>query len=426
MGRWLKKATKFIDKVADQTGIGNSSGSGVSGSSLGQQLVQAVSDVDYGQAVTKLKGIAQRTETAARETREICVSTATKRQDMIAFADEIMSTLQKLPQADGGGASSLLDTIKELTDGEKVLAAKELASGLDTAAKSCVTKSIEMIDAMDEGVDSLPQVLQDMIEKEDDKVDDKDQIDVNLLKDVEQDLVDVKICITSIQSLNLVTGLQVGLQAFTQLSEKAKRSRSLFDQVSDYAGNIIDITKAFHKLQINSVVSKAKQLLHCLRMTDIMKQLAQAAGRLLEMIIELFQHLAERISKLWAALAFAKDCMQDCLVHVKEAQEFCAAAKEKSINLLNKSMAIKGELDSVGDINMKSIQSVRQLASGGDIQEAIDMAKNMDDLVLDCSSKTTDMVDRVGKGLRISPRFSPRALNPVRLANKSRTQSLLM
>lgn len=328
---------------------------------------------------------------------------------MIDFADEILSTLKSLP----GNDASILDTIRELTDGEKVLAAKEVASGLDVAAQDCVKKSIEMIDAMDEGVDSLPQMLQDMIEKEHDEDADKDDdIDTSIIQDVENDLDDVKSCITSIQSLNLVTGLKVGVQAFGQLAEKAKRSRSLFDKVSDFASDIVDITKAFHDMAVKDVVSKSKELLKCLRLTDVMRQLAQAAGKLIQMIIELFQSLAERISKLWAALAFAKDCMQDCLEHVKEARQLCVDAKDRSLGLIEKSMAIKHQLDSVGDINMKSIQSVRELSSGGEIQQAIDLARNMDELVLECSGKTTVMVDRVVEGFSNIPDILTEGIEP--------------
>lgn len=372
-----------------------------------QDRIEDFTQGDYGQALETVKGIASRTETAAKETMDICSSTQTKREQMIHFADEILSTLKSF----SGQDASILDTIKELTDGKKVLAAKELASGLDVAAQECVKKSIEMIDAMDQGVDSLPQILQDMIEK-DDGQDDEDDLDLSLIQDVERDLVDVKTCITSIQSLNLVTGLKVGVEAFRQLADKAKRSRSLFDKVSDFAGQIVGITKAYHVMQVRDIVSKSKQLLRCLRLTDVMRKLAEAAGKLIQTLINLFQVLAERISKLWAALAFAKDCMMDCLGHVKEARQLCINAKDRSRNLLEKSMAIKDQLDSVRDINMKSINTVRQLALGGDIQEAIDFATSMDDLVLECSGKTTAMVDRVVEGFSNIPDILTEGIEP--------------
>jgi hypothetical protein len=394
MGRFLKRLGKFVDKVADKLP-----------DNVTEQIAAVTSQADYGEAVNQLKSIAQRTETAARDTMEICTSTQTKRQQMIDFADEIMSTLKSMPGQD----ASILDVIKDLTDGDKIMAAKELASGLDVAAISCVENSIEMIDAMDDGVDRLPQVVQNMIEQEDD---DDDEIDLSLLDDVEKDLADVKTCITSIHSLNLVTGLKVGLQAFTQLSDKAKRSRSLFDAVHGFASDIADVTTAFHELQVTDVISKSKDLLRCLRMTDVMRQLAEAAGKLVEMLVDLFQALSERISKLWSALAFAKDCMQDCLVHVKEARQLCTDAKDRSMNLISKSIAIKDQLDSVGDINLKSIQTVRKLSSGGEIQEAIDLATNMDDLVLECSSKTTAMVDRVVEGFRNIPDILTEGIEP--------------
>uniref|UniRef100_A0A7S3L528 Uncharacterized protein n=1 Tax=Amphora coffeiformis TaxID=265554 RepID=A0A7S3L528_9STRA len=401
MGRWLKKAARFVDKVAEK--LPDEVGDKI------QSKLSALTNIDCGEAMEKVKSIAGRTETAAKETMEICESTQTKREQMISFADEILSTLKSLPGQD----AFILDTIKELTDGEKVLAAKELASGLDVAAQECVKKSIEMIDTMDEGVDSLPQMLQDMIEKEhDEDDDDDDDIDTSIIKDVEKDLEDVKTCIKSIQTLNLVTGLQVGVQAFTQLADKAKRSRSLFDKVGDFASDIVDITKSFHEMNVKDVVMKSKELLKCLRLTDVMRQLAQAAGKLINVLIDLFQSLAERISKLWAALAFAKDCMQDCLEHVKEARQLCVDAKDRSLGLLHKSMAIKDQLDSIGDINMKTIQSVRELSSGGEIQEAIDLAKNMDDLVLDCTGKTTAMVDRVVEGFSNIPDILTEGIEP--------------
>jgi uncharacterized protein YjbJ (UPF0337 family) len=400
MGRWLRKAAKLVDDVADKLP-----------DQIGDKL-EALSGVDCGQAMGQLKDIAQRTETAARETMEICSSTHTKREQMIAFADDILSTMKKLPDGD----ASVLDTIQDLTDGDKVLAAKELATGLDVAAKSCVEKSMEMMNAMEEGVDKLPQMLQDMIEKNDDGDDDLD--DINLIKDVEKDLDDVQTCIKSIQSLNLVTGLKVGVQAFSQLAEKAKRSRSLFDKVSDFASDIVDITKSFRNFQVQDVVPKSRQLIRCLRMTDVMKQLAQAAGRLMEILINLFQHMAERISKLWAALAFAKDCMQDCLTHVKDVRQICTDAKDKSMNLLTKSRGIRDQLNSIGDINMKSLQSVRELASGGEIQEAINLARNMDDMVLECSSKSVAMVDRVVEGFRNMPDILTEGIEPATAGKK--------
>jgi uncharacterized protein YukE len=394
MGRWLRKAAKLVDNVADKLP-----------DQVGDRL-EALTDMDFGESVGQLKDIAQRTEKAARETMEICSNTQKKREQMIAFADEILSTLKKLPDGD----ASVLDTIKDLTEGEKVLAAKELATGLDVAAKSCVDKSIEMINAMDEGVDKLPQLLQDVIERNDDGDDDLDE--VNLIKDIEKDVDDVKTCIKSILSLNLVNGLKVGVRAFTQLAEKAKRSRSLFDKVSDFSSDIVDITTAFHKLQVQDVVPKSRQLIRCLRMTDVMQHLAQAAGRLMEILIDLFQHMAERISKLWSALAFAKDCIQDCLIHVKEVRQLCTDAKDQSMSLLTKSHAIRDQLDAVGDVNMKSMQSVRALSSGGEIQETINLAKTMGTMVLACGSKSVAMVDRVVEGFRNMPDILTEGIEP--------------
>ena len=143
-----------------------------------------------------------------------------------------------------------------------------------------------------------------------------------------------------------------------------------------------------------------------------MRQLAQVAGKLVQALIELFQSLAERISALWAALAFAKDCMEHCVEYINKARALCGTAKDRSLALIEESRDIKDTLAAVGDINMSSSRAVQELTSGGKIQNAIDLAKSMDDLVLECSAKTTSMVDRVGEGFASIPEILTQGMEP--------------
>jgi len=392
MPRWLKKVGKLANKASDSIV-----------DRVKEKVEENLEGVDLGPAVQKLQAVGSKCQVTARETVEICDSANEKRQQMIDFATEIQSTLSSLQDQEQD--ASILETIKELTDGDKVKAAMELAQGLDVAALSCVDKSIEMIDTMEDGMDSLPEMMQKAIEKaaESSEQDDDEEEDEDLLKTLDRDIEDVKTCIVSIQKLNLVTGLKVGLQAFTNLADKAKRSRSMFDSIRGFACDVEEITQAFTNMDVMSVASKSKDLLRCIHMTDVMRQLAEGAGKLIKVIIDLFKATADRISALWAALAFAKDCMSDCVIHVTEARSLCVDARDKSTSLIDKSRSVKDQLETVGEVNMKSIGAVRELSEGGEIREAIELARNMDGFVLECTAKVVSMVDRVTEGFRNIP-----------------------
>jgi hypothetical protein len=174
-----------------------------------------------------------------------------------------------------------------------------------------------------------------------------------------------------------------------------------------------EITGAFNEMNVRSVVSKAKDLLRCIRMGDVMRKLAEAAGKLVKILIELFKATSERISTLWGALAFAKDCMADCMAHVTEAMQLIVDARDKSTSLIERSVAIKDQLEEVGEVNMKSVSTMRELSDGEEIKEAIALARSMDDLVMACTGKIVSMVDRVTEGFKNLPDILTDGINVV-------------
>lgn len=406
MPRWLQKVGRFAERIADKVKeevteeVSERIGSATGGS------------CDLGATASGLMAKGAQCAAISRETIAICDATATKRQQMMDFGAEIQATLSKFggKMSDGESSSSvdasILETVKELTSGDNIKAAMELAQGLDVAALQCVEKSIQMINLMEEGMDCLPQYIQNMIEGQAaaSEGDDKDDDVGAILKGLDRDMDDVKTCIDSIQQMNLVTALTVGLQAFQQLTEKAQRSRTLFDSVRSFAVDVQEIATAFEGMNPAVVASKSGDMLRCLRLSESMRLVAEGAGKLIKSIIQLFQTTADRISVLWAALAFAKDCMMDCMVHVNEAKQLCLDAKTKSLSLVDKSLSVKSQLEAVGQVNMESINAVRSLSQeNGDMHQAIELANNMDNLILECSGKVVAMVDRVSEGFRNLP-----------------------
>ena len=62
---------------------------------------------------------------------------------------------------------------------------------------------------------------------------------------------------------------------------------------------------------IGKIRDLVKDIWRCLRLSDLIKAFAQAVGKLIKWIISLFQKVSDKLSKIWGALAKAKDCMAD-------------------------------------------------------------------------------------------------------------------
>jgi hypothetical protein len=395
-GRWLKKVAKRVkNRVEDVKELVQGEGS------LAEKLTEAVSGVDLGPSVRAMQKRGQECNQVARETMELCETTKTKSDQMVAFGSEIQSTLQSF------GSSSMdasaLETIRDLTDGEKLAQAMELAKDMDVIALGCADKSVQMIDIMEDAMDDLPDALEKLIDQAADQQDDEDDEVLLSLDSLDKDIEDVKSCIDSIQHLNIATALQLGLQAFEQLSSKAQQSRAMFESIQGFSKTVQDITNDFQNMDIISLSSKLKDILRCIRLSEVMRAFAEGTKKIMQVIIDLFKATSDRISTLWAALAFAKDCMADCVEHVVQAKALVLDAHTKSRSLLEKSESVMGQLKSVGTINPKTFGAVRELTQGDEIPDAIALARTMDDLIVECTAKVSSMVDRVSEGFQNLP-----------------------
>lgn len=380
--------------------------------SVMQQVSQEVSETlseaasgDWGPTVEKLVTAGKECEQSARATIDVCNATNDKREKMIAFGRDIEATLQGMKKG-GGAHASILETIKQMTDGNKIQAAKELAKGLDTAALDCVEKSVHMIGMIEDGMDSLPPVVHNAIDRfaaSQPDVTAKERSVNDLLTGMETEVQDIKKCVAAIENLNLATALKVGAHAFTQLTTSSKQAHVLFETIKEFAGDVQNVSRGITDFSISELTAKAKDLLEILRLTACMRKVSEGAGKLVKTIIHLFEVTSQRISTLWSALAFAKKCLEDSLSHILDARKFCTDACDKSINLIEKSTTVTQRLHSVQQIDAEAMNAVRELVQGNDIQDAIQLSQNMTELVLNCSEKVTNMVDRVTEGFHKIP-----------------------
>jgi phage-related protein len=218
----------------------------------------------------------------AAETVELSVSTKTKCQNVIDFAQDVKATLTGIgPKL----APSTYTTIMEYHD--KMTETMTLAREMDDMAQECVNKSSEMTQAMQRGVDSLPKATKS--EMEDDK-DSEDENDVKLL-DVDKDIEELEKCTSSLQNTNLFSAASSGTRAFQGLANKGELCKTMFERVEELSASIARITQAFMQqsccAQMTAVLSEAKNMLRCIRLSTLMQKIAEAARRLIQAIFNL-------------------------------------------------------------------------------------------------------------------------------------------
>jgi len=258
---------------------------------------------------------------------------------------------------------------------------------------------------MEDTMDKLPAPLQQAIDKAIQAKGGAISVEdpSSQLTTLDRDIADVQECLKAIQELNLFTAVKVGVQALEQFSLKAKVSRDMFDSISGYSQNVSVITEAFSNLDVVTIVHKVKDIWKCLKLSGLMKTLAEGLGKLINLVIDLFEATSSKVAGLWKALAFAKDCMKDCVDHAKQARALCENAASKSSTLMERSIFIKDQLEDMGELNAGSISAFRKLSDGEEINTAIAIATEMDDIVLQCTNTAVAMVDRVREGFANLP-----------------------
>ncbi|CAB9527464.1 expressed unknown protein [Seminavis robusta] len=343
----------------------------------------------------------------AVETSELCETTQQRGNDMIEFGSEITETLH--------GFSTKMDvetleTIKDLMDGDRLRESMQLAKDMDDIALSCVDKSVRMMEIMEETMDTVPPPIQKMINKmagnDDAEAIQEKERSMEILSTLDQDLDDVKFCIDALMHLNIATALKVGTQACENLYAKATLSRQMFNTIRGFSDEVSSYTEAIDEGDVGDMIklaAKMKDMWHCLKLAGFMRQLAEGAAKVINVMIDLFKAMSDRLSTLWAALAFAKDCMTDCIEYVGQARTLVLDARDKSNLLVERSRFIAEKMKDIGSFNKESIAAAKELSDGDEIKEVISLATNMDDLVLECAGKVIIMVKRVNEGFHNLP-----------------------
>ena len=288
--------------------------------------------------------------------------------------------------------SSKLEIICDLVDGDKVRESIILGKEIGDLSTQCVIKSVEMINRMEEGVRSLPDFMEEMIDDQIMRSSEKENEENPIT--IEKDIEDIEKCVIALKTLNLSTAMSTGLNSYQTLAQKAQVCGTLFEAIEKFSTSVMTITDAFISHDWGTAAKKLKDIFRCIKLSKLIKKYAEEAGKLMKHVINLFQDSSRGLGVVWKALDFAKNCLSECLCYIKHVKQNCSEAISKSELLIETSKKVNQQLN-MRSMNTKSITSMATVLKGDDIQRAIDLATDMDDILRNSTEEVVSMIDKV-------------------------------
>lgn len=236
------------------------------------------------------------TKTLAAETTDLCVSTRERGEMVVSFGQEIKTTLSELVGNKMNPAAFM--SIKDLLNDEKMKGTLDLAQEMDGLAIQCADKSTAMKDAMQRGVDSMPDMIKDT--EDADESEDTEGDDEMDLGEFENDIAELEECTEGLRSMNLLTAATKGQRAFEGLSNKGVACDNLFGKIKDLCATVGRLCETFLMdnccAQIQAGIASLKDMKRCLSLSDLIGSLAALGRRLIESFIALIKVAWEKFS----------------------------------------------------------------------------------------------------------------------------------
>mmetsp|Transcript_18016 Transcript_18016/g.50004 ORF Transcript_18016/g.50004 Transcript_18016/m.50004 type:complete len:611 (+) Transcript_18016:156-1988(+) len=359
--------------------------------------------------------------TKARESSALCKTTIEKAHEMVTFGQELQTTLDDASRGDMN--ASTFETIRELVEGDKIHAATQLAKELSGLSLNCVETSQEMIVSMEKGIDALPDIVEPFVnhkrklaaKKGHRKGDPK-------LPDVEASVSELSSLVSDVEKVRLSTVVEKGSAAFEGLRKNGELSKEMFVAMLSFAESVEAVSGSFRKTDdsdgtddddrssggnslktLGKIRTVAKDAWRCLRLSSLMKDFAEAVGRLIKWIIQLFQAASSKLGGIWRALAHAKDTMARCLVCVTESMTLCDTSLTKTLLLKDTTLEVHRHMSNIVTLDGGALNSFRELADGDEILLCIELGTTIDDLFTDCIRQVITSVDQVNDTIRSMP-----------------------
>eukprot|EP00521_Asterionellopsis_glacialis_P013212 CAMPEP_0195300726 /NCGR_PEP_ID=MMETSP0707-20130614/28016_1 /TAXON_ID=33640 /ORGANISM="Asterionellopsis glacialis, Strain CCMP134" /LENGTH=308 /DNA_ID=CAMNT_0040363499 /DNA_START=65 /DNA_END=988 /DNA_ORIENTATION=- len=282
-----RHAINFIDKFENRVEDVKNSVQGVK---------DAVKD-NFAVDVNGIKNAGRECHTAAKETSTMCTTTTTKSIQLLSFGVEMKSALDGL---NNGIDVQHIASLRNVLNRDKMSNALDLASEMDDLALSCAQQSAKMIDTIDSGIQTLPNILGKNLDRRLEHAKEKGGKDSDPeLPDLEQDLVALEETAKGVRSSNPLSAIETFQKAFDGISANSTRCKDMFTTMKDFADDVAGVSDTINQFKMGNVVGRVRELVkdiwRCLRLSDLIRSFAKAVETLIKRIIDVIKALIEKI-----------------------------------------------------------------------------------------------------------------------------------
>lgn len=266
-------------------------------------FVGGVTDSIKQNLAIDIKGMKQagaECHSAARETSTICTTTTSKAGQLVAFGLEMKSALDGFN--DGIDAQDFA-AIGNVLASDKMRGALSLASEMDDLAIKCAKQSVKMIDTIDTGIETLPDILEKNLDKRTENAKQKGSKEGDPdIPNLEEDVRSLQEATRGVQGANPLNAINSFQNAFEGISTKGKLCEDMFTTMRDFADDVAGVSEAIENFKLGKMVGHIRDLVksiwRCLRLSDLIRAFAKAVEQLISWIIKVIQALIEKIQSI--------------------------------------------------------------------------------------------------------------------------------
>eukprot|EP00525_Craspedostauros_australis_P008429 CAMPEP_0198128638 /NCGR_PEP_ID=MMETSP1442-20131203/49809_1 /TAXON_ID= /ORGANISM="Craspedostauros australis, Strain CCMP3328" /LENGTH=253 /DNA_ID=CAMNT_0043788841 /DNA_START=1 /DNA_END=762 /DNA_ORIENTATION=+ len=186
-------------------------------------------------------------------------------------------------------------TARELSQGGEIQEAIDLAKGMDDLVLDSTKSVAAMVDRVTEGFQNLPDILTKGFEINEAGKEDDDPEPV----DVEENITDLETAKDAIDSSDIFSACKSSVRGFSSVQDNTSTCKDLLGSVEVFSKNCDGTITSFMSVwDLESAMTKIKEMCRLVSLGELMKQFADQIKRLLLAIIALMRSTIDKLSSL--------------------------------------------------------------------------------------------------------------------------------
>ena len=248
-----------------------------------------------------IKDAGSNCHTAARETSAICAQTTSKASTLVGLGLEMKAALDGL--ADGKIDAQDMTAIATLVGSDKVGTALSLATEMDDLALSCARQSVAMIDTIDAGIETLPDLFEKNLNRRMENAREKGSKEGDPdIPNLDADVRSLEDIARNVQNANAISAVDSFQRAFDGITTQSRRCEELFGVIKSFADDVSGVSSSIENFKLGKMVGHVRELIRdiwrCLRLSDLIRAFAEASEKLINVMVKLIQAILAKIRSL--------------------------------------------------------------------------------------------------------------------------------